>query len=152
MFYKGFIMSIPLHLQTLQSHYCPEVSRLASQLLESVDKKSEENIGKYLDRDMEEVNPLLSSSISLVPCIISHLQMMLSAATKLSDEQTVPLNFREPSAECLNVISNWTKCKFENERAECAFIGRRWRTTKEQHLRATALLLCWRSERSRKKN
>ena len=97
-------MSVSLHLQTLQSHYCPEVSLLASQLLESVDKKSEENIGKYLDRDIEEVNPFLSSSTSLVPCIISHPQMMLSAATKLSDEQAVPLNFREPTAECLNIF------------------------------------------------
>ena len=32
--------------------------------------------------------------------------MMLCAATKLSDEQTIPLNFHEPAAEFLNVISN----------------------------------------------
>ena len=70
-FYKGHVMSVSLRLQTLQSHYCPEVSLLASQLLESVDRKSEENIRKYLDRDIEEVNPFLSSSISLVPCVIS---------------------------------------------------------------------------------
>ena len=71
-FYIGHIISVPLHLQTLQSHYCPEVSLLASQLLDSVDKKSEENIGKYLDRDDEEVINIFSS-ISLVHCIIFHL-------------------------------------------------------------------------------
>ena len=44
--------------QTLQAHYCPEVSSLASQLLVSVNRKVEENIGKYLDRDDEEVRYL----------------------------------------------------------------------------------------------
>lgn len=45
--------------QTLQSHYCPEVSSLATQLLTSVNKKPEENLGKHLDRDEEEVKYML---------------------------------------------------------------------------------------------
>lgn len=47
-----------LVIQTLQSHYCPEVSSLTTQLLTSVNKKPEENLGKYLDRDDEEVSAL----------------------------------------------------------------------------------------------
>ena len=64
-------MSVPLHSQTLQSHYCPEVSLLASRLLDSVDKKSEENLGKYLDRDDEEVSPcfLPSSALYFIPSV-----------------------------------------------------------------------------------
>ena len=45
-----------LFLQTLKSHYCPEVSVLVSNLISSLDKKSEENIGKYLDKDFDDVN------------------------------------------------------------------------------------------------
>lgn len=45
----------PSPLQTLKSHYCPEVSELVSDLLHSLDKKSEEDIGKFLDKDNDDV-------------------------------------------------------------------------------------------------
>ena len=42
-------------VQTFQSHYCPQVSSLAKQLLASVNKRVEEDLGKYLDTNDEEV-------------------------------------------------------------------------------------------------
>ena len=65
MLYGRYYISLPIYivsmisgpspLQTLKSHYCPEVSELVSDLLHSLDKKSEEDIGKFLDKDSDDV-------------------------------------------------------------------------------------------------
>ncbi len=52
----------PPFLQTLQSHYCPAVSKLLRKLLNPAHthNKTETQLGKYLDIDNEQVIRLLS--------------------------------------------------------------------------------------------
>ena len=69
---------------------------LVSDLLNSLDKKSEENVGKYLDRDFDEVSE--SYFVEFV-IAFSLLQMLLSAETKLSDGMNIPLNYQAPTVK-----------------------------------------------------
>ena len=69
-----------------------------SDLLKSVDKKSEENIGKYLDRDIDDVMRNLCVVYNAVPLsVFLFVQMLLSAETKLSENVDVPLNYQTPT-------------------------------------------------------
>ena len=54
--------SLPTFLQTLQSHYCPAVSKLLRKLLNPAHthNKTETHLGKYLDIDNEQVSQFLS--------------------------------------------------------------------------------------------
>ena len=96
---------IPSHcvcvcVQTLKSHYCPEVAVLVSDLLKSVEKKSEEPIGKYLDRDFDDVIHSQKRLLILAYYQLFYsLQMLSSAETKLTDNSEIPLNYQIPAVK-----------------------------------------------------
>lgn len=75
----GALESSLWELKTLQSHYCPAVSKLVRQLLEpsKAHSKIETELGKYLD--------------------IGNEQLFVEAFADLNTVKAIPLNFKEPS-------------------------------------------------------